>query len=75
MMEKYWIQAAVLSTYFDYDDYDNPLKTYIDDQDIYSINDNFSTYVQLRVQQNKAYLADNLFFNSGFEERTYYNIK
>ena len=74
-MQRYWVQVIVLSTYFDYDEYDNPLKTYVDDQDVFSINDDFATYADLKVQQNKAYLADSLFFNYNFEEETYYNVK
>ena len=74
-MNKHWVQIFVLSTYFDYDDFDNPLKTFVDDQDAYGMNNQLSSYLEIKVQQNKAYLSDNLFYNFNPEEKTYYNVK
>ena len=65
----------MISTYFDYNDYENPLKTYVDDQDGLGMNTEFSVYLDVKVQQNKAFLADDLFYNFDFEEKTYYNVK
>ena len=74
-MKSYWVRLSILSTYFDYDDYENPLKTFVDDQDLYGISNQFSTYLDVKVQQNKAYLSDNLFYSFSPEEKTYYNVK
>ena len=72
-LEKYYIQAIVVSTYFDYDDYEQPIKTYVNDIDFMNILVNYTNIFAVRVQQNQAYLADNLFYNSEFKKLTYYN--
>ena len=72
-MKDLYIQAAIISTYFDYDDYDTPVKTYLDDLDYSSLLVNYSNSIEVRVQTNTAYLYDNLFYNLSPEKITYYN--
>ena len=39
------------------------------------MNTQFSILLNMQAQKNKAYLADNLFFNYDYEEKTFYNVK
>ena len=67
------MQAAIVSTYFDYDDYDTPIKTYIEDQDYASLSQQFSNSLEVKVQKNTVSLYDNLFYNFGPKKLTFYN--
>ena len=67
------MQAAIVSTYFDYDDYDTPIKTYIEDQDYASLSQQFSNSLEVKVQKNTVSLYDNLFYNFGPKKSTFYN--
>ena len=62
-MAQQFIYVAALKTYFDYDDYENPIKSYVDDEDVVLMIQNYTSTLEIQVQQNHAYLADNLFFN------------
>ena len=72
-MNNIYIQAAILSTYFDYDDYDTPVKTYLDDLDYSTLLANHSNSLEVKVQKNTAYLYDNLFYSLSPKKLTYYN--
>ena len=72
-MKDLYIHAAIISTYFDYDDYDTPVKTNLDDLDYSTMLVNYSNSMEVKVQKNTAYLYDNLFYNLSPEKITYYN--
>ena len=72
-MSKHVIRAAILSSYFDYNDYDNPIKTYLDDEDYIGLLPEYSKYLELRVKKNTANLYDNLFYNYNPKTLAYYS--
>ena len=65
--------AAILSAYFDYEDYTNPIKTFVEDTDIMTLIDGFWQSLEVKVQQNFANLADSLFYSFGYDTKSYYN--
>ena len=67
------MQAAIISTYFDYDDYNNPIKTFLGPMDIISLIPGFTKSLEVRVQENEASTADNIFYNTNFKNVKYYN--
>lgn len=67
------MQVAIISTYFDYDDYDNPVKTYLGAMDLISLTPNLTQSLEVRVQENEGSTDDHLFFNIGFETVKFYN--
>ena len=66
------MQAAIISTYFDYDDYENPIKTYLGPMDVISLIPGFTKSLEVRVQENEASTADNIFYNIDFKNVKYY---
>ena len=72
-MKTILFQSIIVSTYFDYDDYDNPIKTYVDSLDLVNMLVNYTNIYDVKVKQNQAFLADNLIYNSGFDTLTFYN--
>ena len=52
---------AVINTYFDFEDYSNPLKTYIDDRFLYGMLTNFSKQYLVYIRENKAETIDDYF--------------
>ena len=72
-MKTILFQSIIVSTYLDYDDYDNPIKTYVDSLDLVNMLVNYTNIYDVKVKQNQAFLADNLIYNSGFDTLTFYN--
>ena len=66
------LSIASMSTYFDQNDYDDPFKNYISDEDFIYFSPDFTNVLEIKVQQNHAYLADNLFFNFDYHKVSYY---
>ena len=65
--------VAVLSSYFDQNDYEDPIKKYVGDEDYIFLRPNKTEVLDVKVQQNHAYLADNLLYNFGYEKVSYYS--
>ena len=65
--------VAVLSSYFDQNDYEDPIKKYVGDEDYIFLSPNRTELLDIKVQQNHAYLADNLFYNFGYKKVSYYS--
>ena len=66
--------AYIISTYFDFNDYENPIKTYVDDTDYFNIRSTSLYYdYEVKVQQNHAYMIDNPFFDFGYKKVSFYN--
>ena len=55
------LDMAVINTYFDFEDYSNPLKTYIDDRFLYGMLTNFSKQYLVYIRENKAETIDDYF--------------
>ena len=69
-----YINVALISTYFDFEDYVNPIKTYLNDLELVSFL-NATQFLEISVQQNEALISDSLLFPGSFESRKFYNAK
>ena len=61
-----------LNSYFDFDDLENPVKTYIHSIDAAPLTPYISQNLAVNVNQNKAILNDGWFFSSNTEEIEFY---
>ena len=52
---------ALVNSYFDFDDYDDPIKTYLDDRFKFPLTSQFQKSITVYVQQNEVELKDNIF--------------
>ena len=70
------IDIEVISTYFDFNNYDNPIQHFLQDLNIVALTPNLSQYVNYYVRENTATLNDNIFLGSqaGSEVHTFYSI-
>ena len=55
------IGIAMVNTYFDFDDYSSPIKTYIDDRLFYNFMSGFTKEAYVFIQENTAEQRDSLF--------------
>ena len=56
------IDMAVVNTYFDFDDYENPIKTYLDDRFLFDLLPGYSYISDVFLQNNQAELQDGFFY-------------
>ncbi|CAI2384425.1 unnamed protein product [Moneuplotes crassus] len=59
IMTKIQIRLYVVNTYFDFEDYENPIKTYLDDRFLFYLMPGFSQNIGVRLQKNEAEIQDN----------------
>ena len=59
-----YIDFQVVSTYFDFTDFVNPVKSYLQDSNDVSIIKNMNTFVSYNVQINEVYDSSNIVFGS-----------
>ena len=74
LMKYAFVNIATISGYFDFDDYQEPIKTYMNDFDPVSLNSSYYQYYDFRIQQNKAIISDNLIATSSFEKKQFYSL-
>ena len=70
-----FLHIQTLSGYFDSNDYKTPIKTYLNDRDILTLNPESYQSYELKVQQNEALLSDNVIFSSSYESHKFYSLK
>ena len=72
-----YIKIAIISSYFDFDDYDNPIYYYLQDINMYNIIPNLGIKVQYQVRQNLAVMNDDILLGSQgiSSEFSFYNIE
>ena len=73
-VENGYINIALIRTYFDHDDYENPVKTFFGETENYFMIKDLTTWVAYLVQENTALKSDNLFYNEPFKESTFYDV-
>ena len=61
-------------SYFDFDDFENPVKTFLSDSDNHYLLPNATTWVEYFLQENTALTSDNLFYSEPFKETKFYDI-
>ena len=75
VMNEGFIDIAYTNAYFDFDDYDMPIKTYLSSSDnLYFVNNQLS-WMQFLVQTNRAETSDNRLISSSSDSRLFYSIK
>ena len=56
-----YIQLAMINSYFDFDDYNKPIKSFLDDQFFYPLTSGFTKNANMYIRQNTAEQKDSLF--------------
>ena len=74
IIETGFINIAIMRTYFDYDDYENPVKTFFGETENYFMIKDLTTWASYQVQENTALRSDNLFYNEPFKESKFYDV-
>ena len=69
-----YINTAITRSYFDFDDYENPVKTFLSESDNHFMVLNTTTWVEYLVQENTALKSDNLLYNEQFKETIFYDV-
>ena len=69
-------QIAMLNNYFDFEDYNKPIKSYLDDTLNYYLMSGFTKRVDLYVRQNSVELVDSIFrYQPGGSEDSFISIE
>ena len=58
------IELFTINSYFDFDDYDNPVKTYVADTDVQDLDNGFTQITDIQVNYNKAESNEAWFYSS-----------
>ena len=61
-----WLDLPITNTYFDFDNYDQPVGTFIDDNYWYDLMPGFEKTDKLYIRQNEVELFDSLYHYSPF---------
>ena len=69
-----YLNVAMISAYFDFDDYDQPIKKYLTDLDGMTLSTSVPSVLEIKVQQNEALLSDNLIFPGSYESLKFYSV-
>ena len=69
-----FINTAITRSYFDFDDYDAPVKTFLSEADNHFLVPNLTTWIEYFVQENTALTSDNILFSEPFTESKFYDI-
>ena len=73
VIDSHFMNIATVSAYFDFDDYETPIKTFMNDYDILSLSNSYDNFYDIKVQQNKAIINDDYIATNSEESLTYYS--
>ena len=73
IVNSHYLNIVTISAYFDFDDYVTPIKTFMNDFDVFSLSNDFGSYYELKIKQNKAILIDDFIATSTYKSLTYYS--
>ena len=73
-MNSGYIHVQTVSGYFDSNDYEEPIKTYLNQNDFFPLNSSSYQGYEIDIQENEALVSDNLFFSTGQKSLKYYAI-
>ena len=62
-----YIDIALLNTFFDFDDYEDPIKTYLSANEILLLHTDMTNQFKGFVQHNTVLKSDNLFYGGAFK--------
>ena len=76
VMNKNYIDIVVVSSYFDFEDYENPIHYYLQDMNLFNLVPSFGLQVQYQVRQNQGTMNDDYFLGSQgiLNEVNFYSI-
>ena len=74
-MGSLFVNIATISGYFDFDDYQQPIKTYLNDYEQVYLNSAYYQQYDFKIKQNKALISDNLIFSNGFDNKHFYTVE
>jgi hypothetical protein len=64
----------MINSYFDFDDYQSPIKTYLEDMNILTLTPSQTQTAQFHIQHNTAELKESLVFNLNSKTEEFYSI-
>ena len=68
-----YLNIATLSYYFDFDDYNTPIKSTLSNFDMFTFHTSYSQLVEIEVQQNQVTLTDDYIAATFSESHKYYS--
>ena len=68
-----YINTAITRSYFDFDDFNDPVKTSLSQSDNHFMVLNSTTWIEYFVQESTALSSDNYVYNEPFKETTFYD--
>ena len=75
MMSKGYVNITFTTVYFNFDDYDKPIKSIFQAQIIYTLLKNYTSWMQLMVETNNNKTSDNRFVSDTTDSLTFYSTK
>ena len=73
-MSQNTVNVAVINTYFDFNDYNSPVKTFLEDYSTISLVPNIDQYFKYSIRRNTATLYNNALYKSATSNYTFYSI-
>ena len=64
VINTHYLNLALVSSYFDFDDYENPIHYYLQDMNVFILVSSLGLKSQYLVRQNQATMNDNIFLGS-----------
>ena len=70
-----YIEISLVNSYFDFDDYDTPIKKYLSStNNLFMTNDGTTRWFEALLKLNEAQTSDGIFYNEAFKSRKFYSI-
>ena len=70
-----YIDIALVNSYFDFDDYENPIKKYLSStNNMFMTNDGNTQWFEGLIKENEAFTSDGWIYNEPFESQKFYSI-
>ena len=69
-----FINAPIAVSYFDFDNYESPVKTILSEPDDHYLLPNATTWVECFIRENTALTSDNIFYSEPFTETKFYDV-
>ena len=75
LLESARVSILIFNSYIDFDDYENPIKSYIDDRYSYQIIPDLRKVVRTEIRYNKVELMDSLIDIGFHENKEFYSVE
>jgi hypothetical protein len=74
-MNDHWLEFGMVNAYFDFNDISDPIKTYYEDVNFYSMVPYYPNYLTIKVAHNEYQTDDNLVFQGLTAQGSFYNVR